>query len=58
MNDPEFKVYLNAMMTIREGGPIKCKKYGKKSEELTQEVYNLIIFKNFKNLLKKFVIFM
>ena len=29
MNDPEFKNFLNDMMTIREGGQIKFNKYGK-----------------------------
>jgi hypothetical protein len=30
MKDPEFKIFLNDMMTIREGGTIKFNKYGKK----------------------------
>jgi GTPase SAR1 family protein len=30
MNDPEFKIFLNDMMTIREGGQINFNKYGKK----------------------------
>ena len=28
MNDPELKIFLNDMMTIREGGHIKFNKYG------------------------------
>ena len=31
MNDPEFKIFLNDMMTIREGWQIKFNKYGKKN---------------------------
>jgi hypothetical protein len=27
MNDPELKIFLEDMMTIREGGQIKFKKY-------------------------------
>ena len=30
MNDPEFKFFLDDMMTIREDGKIKFNKYGKK----------------------------
>jgi hypothetical protein len=29
MNNPEFKIFLEDMMTIREGGQIKFNKYGK-----------------------------
>ena len=29
MNSPEFEIFLNDMMTIREGGQIKFNKYGK-----------------------------